>query len=312
MAIVELFSKRQKKLRGDLPDIYTYDVIPDTLKVQIVQIISDVTSEYSEFCDTEENFYKNVVQILCKEYGVFYLVEKSYRSVKYQNDLINYFMMEKDLEKCIDLIEISFIFLSKHMFECRMSSYHINHHDMLAFEAIEELNHRFKEHSIGYQFTDGQIIRIDSELIHSEVVKPALKLLHSKEFKGAQEEFLSAYEHYRNGKNKEALNDCLKAFESTMKSICDKRKWFYDKGKATAKDLIKVCFDNELIPKFWETNFSNLRSLLESSIPTGRNKLSGHGQGSIPKEIPDYLVSYMLHMTASTIVFLIESEKKLI
>ena len=40
--------------------------------------------------------------------------------------------------------------------------------------------------------------------------------------------------------------------------------------------------------------------MLESSIPTGRNKLSGHGQGTTPVSVPDYLVAYMLHMTAST------------
>ena len=53
------------------------------------------------------------------------------------------------------------------------------------------------------------------------------------------------------------------------------------------------------------------RSMLESSVPTGRNKLSGHGQGSTPTTVPDYLVAYMLHMTASTIVFLAEAELSL-
>ncbi|UXN07127.1 hypothetical protein N6A79_03720 [Bartonella sp. HY761] len=54
---------------------------------------------------------------------------------------------------------------------------------------------------------------------------------------------------------------------------------------------------------------SHLQGLLESSVPTGRNKLAGHGQGANPIEIPDYIASYILHMTASTIVFLINAEK---
>jgi hypothetical protein len=49
--------------------------------------------------------------------------------------------------------------------------------------------------------------------------------------------------------------------------------------------------------------------MLESSIPTGRNKLSGHGQGTESTTIPNYLVAYMLHMTASTLVFLTTAEK---
>jgi diphthamide synthase (EF-2-diphthine--ammonia ligase) len=71
----------------------------------------------------------------------------------------------------------------------------------------------------------GTIGTRQSELIHTGAVKPALALLHGKEFAGAQEEFLKAHEHYRQGKSKEALAECLKAFESVMKVICIKRKW---------------------------------------------------------------------------------------
>ena len=68
---------------------------------------------------------------------------------------------------------------------------------------------------------------------------------------------------------------------------------------------------NELIPPFWESHYSSLRSLLESSVPTGRNRLGGHGQGTIPTTVPDHIVAYMLHMTASAIVFLAEAERSL-
>ncbi|HEY9117073.1 MAG TPA: hypothetical protein VIN11_04555, partial [Roseivirga sp.] len=182
--------------------------------------------------------------------------------------------------------------------------------DERASDAINELNARLKEHGIGFQFIEGEIVRVDSELIHSEAVKPALRLLNEKNYKGAQQEFLSAYEHYRHGKHKEALNDCLKSFESTMKSICDKRKWAYQQN-ATVKTLIQICFDNDLVPTFWQQQLSSLRSMLESSIPTGRNKLSGHGQGAKPIVVPDYLVAYMLHMTASTLVFLTTAENNI-
>lgn len=39
--IFDLFSKRQKKLRGDVPDVYVYDNIPNALRVQIIHIWSD-------------------------------------------------------------------------------------------------------------------------------------------------------------------------------------------------------------------------------------------------------------------------------
>jgi hypothetical protein len=52
-----------------------------------------------------------------------------------------------------------------------------------------------------------------------------------------------------------------------------------------------------------------LRSTLESGVPTARNKLGGHGQGTEVVEVPEHIVSYALHLTASAIVFLAEAEK---
>ena len=215
-------------------------------------------------------------------------------------ELKKFLLAEENIEKTIDAIEISFLYLE--------SLY--KHAPSEIEDYIKELNYRFREHGVGYQYTNGKIIRIDSHLIHSEVVKPALALLNQKHYAGAQEEFLKAYEHYRKGNAKEALSECLKAFESVMKAICDKRGWGYN-STAQAKHLIQACLDNGLIPPFWESHYSSLRSLLESSVPTGRNKLSGHGQGTTPTTVPDHLVAYMLHMTASAIVFLAEADRNL-
>jgi hypothetical protein len=95
-----------------------------------------------------------------------------------------------------------------------------------------------------------------------------------------------------------------------MKAICEKNNWDYQ-ANATVKSLIQICFDNNLVPSFWQQQLDSLRSLLESGIPTGRNKLSAHGQGTTPTVVPGYLVAYMLHMTASTLVFLITAEREM-
>lgn len=315
MAIFDLFSKRQKALRGDVPDIYTYDDLPDALRVQIVHIWSDALGSDENYYDqygcgpNVQSAYKFIVDTLCREYGVFQLpTAEKHRGRMYLTELANYLLQVDDIEKQLDIVELSFRYIDRltrkyEYLNRRNASESVD-------DAINELNARFKEHGIGFQFVEGEIVRVDSELLHSETVKPALRLLNEKNYKGAQQEFLSAYEHYRHGKNKEALNDCLKSFESTMKAICDKRKWTYQPN-ATSKVLIQVCFDNGLVPSFWQQQLSSLRSMLESSIPTGRNKLSGHGQGTNPTTVPDYLVAYMLHMTASTLVFLTTAEKSL-
>ena len=314
MAIFDLFSKRQKVLRGDVPDVYTYDNLPDALRVQIVHIWKDSLGGDEQYYDYRygsrvKSAYKFMVDTLCREYGLFQLpTAEKHRERMYLNELANYLLQESDVEKQLDAIELSFRYIDRLTREYQYLGR--NDASQKADNAIVELNNRFKEHGVGFQFVEGEIVKMDSELLHVEAVRPALRLLNERSYQGSQQEFLSAYEHYRHGKNKESLNDCLKSFESTMKAICDKRQWVYQPN-ATAKALIQVCFDNDLVPSFWQQQLSSLRSILESSIPTGRNKLSGHGQGSAPTDVPDYLVAYMLHMTASTLVFLTTAEKHL-
>jgi hypothetical protein len=315
MAIFDLFSKRQKALRGDVPDVYTYDDLPNTLRVQIVHIWSDALGSDENYYDQYgcgpniQATYKFIVDTLCREYGMFQLPTAAKHGGRmYLNELANFLLQVDDVEKQLDIVELSFRCIDR--LTRKFDYLRKRNASECVDEAISELNDRFKEHGVGFQFVEGEIVRVDSELLHSEAVKPAMRLLNEKNYQGAQQEFLSAYEHYRHGKNKEALNDCLKSFESTMKAICDKRNWPYQPN-ATSKVLIQVCFDNDLVPSFWQQQLSSLRSMLESSIPTGRNKLSGHGQGTSPTTVPDYLVAYMLHMTASTLVFLTTAEKNL-
>lgn len=312
MGIFDLFSKRQKRLRGDVSDVYIYDTIPQPLRVQVVHIWQDTIGNWNEYHDRylgAYGAYKLIVETLCREYGVFKLPgTKEYGDRNYLSELADFLLQEQETEKVLDAIELSFRVIGRTTREYN----HLNRRraSEKADEAIEELNARFQEHAIGFQFADVEIIRVDSKLIHSEVVKPALALLHDKVYAGAQAEFLKAHEHYRHGNDKESLAECLKALESIMKAICDKRKWQYEPN-ATCSTLIQRCFDNKLIPTFWTQQFSALRSTLESGVPTARNKLGGHGQGSSIVSVPQHLVAYVLHMTASAIVFLVESERSL-
>ena len=147
-----------------------------------------------------------------------------------------------------------------------------------------------------------QLIRKDNEHLHKEAVIPALRLLHEEGFAGADAEYRRAHEHYRKGAYKECLNECLKAFESTMKTICARKKWSYNQTD-TASALIEICLNNGLLPSFMKPHLG--------AIPTVRNKLSGHGQGEHPKDVPKFYAEYLLHETAATIVFLVDAYKAL-
>ena len=150
-----------------------------------------------------------------------------------------------------------------------------------------------------------QIIKKDSTFLHVEATQPALGVLSEEQYKGANEEFLKAHDHYRHQRYQECLNECLKAFESTMKIICHEKGWAYQQAD-TASKLIKACLDNELIPTFSEQQLTSLRTLLESGVPTVRNKRGGHGQGVQTNDVPDHLAQYALHITAATVLLLAE------
>jgi hypothetical protein len=311
MSIVDLFSKRQRKLRGELPDTYAYDWVPQPLRVQTIHIWREILGDEQAYFNEHRGTlgaYRTVVEILCKEYGVFILPGSKAYERNYLKELADFLLQEQNPERVIDAIELSFRAIDK----LTRSHWHLGRADAskLADDAIEELNLRFREHGVGYAYSDGEIIRIDSQFLHAEAVKPALALLRAPEYAGAQEEFLKAHDHYRHGRAKEALTECLKALESVMKAICAKRSWAHD-PHATAKALLDMLFEKRLIPEFWSSHFSGLRSTLEGGVPTGRNRLGGHGQGSQVVTVPEYLVAYVLHLTASAIVLLAEAEKAL-
>ena len=229
-------------------------------------------------------------------------------TINYRDELHSFIREEQDVERCLDAVELSFWVIDK-----ITQSYDYMHQqggDERAENATVELNQRFQSKGVGYQFVEGKIIRVDSQFLHAEVIVPSLRLLSAAVYAGAQEEYLKAHEHYRHGRAKEALVDCLKSFESMMKIICTNRKWPYS-PTATAKTLIQVCLDNELIPRFWQEHYTSLRCSLESGVPTGRNKMGGHGQSDTPVTVPGYMVAYMMHMTASALVFLAEADRAL-
>ncbi len=301
LGVFNIFSKRQKKLDNDTVDVYEYESIPSNLKVQAIHIFREVidTEHYSK-----DNIYLEIHKILCKEYGVFTLKEYAQNN---EEAIFDFLLNTKDYQKALDIIELFY----RYFYLVLKEKYkdHVTYSKMID-DAIIELNERFKENAIGYSFESAEAIKVDSKFIHSEVVKPTLKILNNSLYKGANEEFLKAHEHYRHKRYKECLNECLKSFESTMKTICDKHNWTYNQND-TSKKLIKICFDNNLIPTYLQTQFSSLQQLFESGVPTIRNKNSGHGQGVQPIQVTAEITSYMLHLTATNLLFLAEHEQQL-
>ena len=110
MSIFDLFSKRQKALRGEVPDVFTYEDLPNALRVQIVHIWSDTLGSDRDYYDTYghaesvRTAYKFIVDTLCREYGLFKLpTAEKYNDRMYLTELANYLLQVDEVEKQLDI-----------------------------------------------------------------------------------------------------------------------------------------------------------------------------------------------------------------
>lgn len=314
MTIIDIYSKKKTRQSGKQIDVFTYDSIPTPLRVQIVHIwqenlgvisiddwltiISPNRFSYGNSINPEVqrryNCYIYLCKALCHEYGIFVLTDDPNPF----DQLTNFFIHENDTDKILDVIQLSFRLIEQ------VSP------DSASKKAIDELNYRFREHSVGYQYEAGEIIKLDTEFIHSEITRPAINLLSDLKFKGALDEFLRAHEHYRKGEReyKACLTECLQSFESCLKTICGLHKWKFDE-KNTAKTLLGIVRQNDLIPAYLDSHYTSLWSMLESGVPKLRNKEGAHGQGEKIKTVPDYFAAFALHLTAASLLFFVKAHQ---
>ena len=282
--------------------MYQYADLPVPFRWQVIHILRDVlgdTQAYQGNVVTQEEWYQNIHDILARELGVPHLNDAGLIT---QKRVFN-FLLEADVENALSVIEVSFQ-VARTAQQDPENHYILQDLNMRFPEAVEELNARFQEHGIGYQFESNEIVRVDSQFLHQEAVKPALQLLKATRYAGANDEFRKAHEHYRHQRYGEAVSECLKALESTLKVICKKRKWPFSADTATAKNLLEIVFEKGLVQGYLESKFTGLRTVLESGVPTIRNRESSHGAGEEPRHVPQHLAAYVLHLTASAIVFI--------
>ena len=309
MQFDRLFSERQKELRSEVPDVYQYDTIPNKLRNQVIRIWEYALGDLyryevgGPYPIGASKVYQFIHSTLTYRYGkptLGYSRDSDFESIH------KFFLETEETEKVIDVIELSFRCIDR---DVRNHPNKYRNRKITPDGAIKELNDRFVGHRVGYQYESGKIIRIDSKFIHSEAMKPALRLLSDPMYEGANEEFLKAHEHYRMGDYKACMNECLKAFESSIKTICDARGWNHNNKNGVR--LIEIVFNEGLIPSFMQTHFTALRKTLEDGALNPRNQRSGHGQGSKIIPVPDYMAAYVLHLTASNILFLAKANEEM-
>lgn len=298
----KFFSQRQ---RGeDVPDVLQYDDLPVEFRNQFMYILSDVCNS------ANDELAMFLAKQYCREKGFRKLGRYVIHDSNTAFQALEEYVEKSTDDELLDLIDFICSTLNWLISSQNLTRYLLYETPNVIRHAFVELNGRFKQHNLGYEVTNGQLMRIDNQTVHAQYVKPALQLLCDEEFAGAEEEYRNAFEARRAGNNKDAILNAGKCFESVMKTICEKKKYDFDKQRDSAKSLVKILKTNGFFPTYMETHLGGVVTTLESGAPTVRNKVAGHGQGSEITEAPDYLVDYVLGLVAVNTVLLVKLYKE--
>lgn len=280
---MELYSDSKRNL--ETVDIFVYDEVPDKFKNNIFYFIQDklTNMELSQI-------YRKIII----EHGLKRNIDETYLNnpESFTNAFIGGFEKLIDSNDEIDFyLDLIVLFL--------------NVLDQDKSETIVSVNKILYKHSLGYQIdiVKDQIIRVDSKHIYQETIQQVLLLLNDIQFENVDDEYRKAYEELKNGNYEGTLVEANKAFESTMKIICE-LKGYGLPSKHTASALIAHLRKNSFIENFQDEKFNGLAKTLQS-ISISRNNQAGHGQGIKKRDLSVMFAEYALQITASNILLLI-------
>ena len=305
MPVLNWYPKRkQQEERTGHADVYQYE-LPRAFRVQVVHIWRDALGSKkgpSVSLERIGNRWKQFHDLVARELGVFHLTNDR----DYEDMCCNWFLDQAGTDNALGLIELTFDYLSEVVRKWPREKLGLEGVRVSPEPAIDELNQRFGENRIGYQFENGQIIRVNSQFVHNEVVKPAFALLADETFAKAQEDFLAAHRHYREGNSKDCVVAAQRAFESTLKAICSKQQWTYKDGDRSS-ELLAVVRRNGLFPVYLDKGFDSYVAMMKTGLPGVRNDAGAHGEFPEAPPVPPYIPAYALHTTATNIVLLVEA-----
>ena len=296
---MDLYSKR-KMATENPPTAYRYD-LPQAFKNQVLHIwansIGFINSDprgslayevSGNILQLNQIFpvYERMNQFLCEEHGLIGLPGDGPC-----NKLGDWFF-RADTDTALDIIEVSFTMI--HVAQNKDDFNLFVRPQLKAPDAIARLNQRFQEHAIGYRIERGQIVRLDSEFLHTETTEQALRLMYAQGYEGALEEFQLALKYYRQGPSHydDCLTNCLKAVESTLQKIIELRIWTMP-GEAKFDNLFAEAKKKGLFPPFLGSHLGELKKFLQT-IAIIRNEEGAHGAGSVPNEVPNHLVASLV------------------
>jgi hypothetical protein len=321
MPVFETYASRAADAaKAGSSDVYTYDKLPPFLREQISQILTacigpgwKVSSD--QFGSSPPNANKDweaIAAVMRREVGSFVGSILPFDRRYAYGQCINYIKFGGDLDGILSLVEICGLMMIR-LTESDPWGHRRADRGATADPAdgLVELNERFLRGGVGYQFENGQIVRVDSQYVHAEVVKEALRLLCEPEFEKANAEFLTAHRHLREGNLRDCNTAALRSMETVLKAICDARGWTRQTGDTVERLLAIVCGEG-LFPDYLGGYFTNLIGAMKAGVPKVRDRQGGHGAAPGDDPVPDHIGAFALHLTAANIVLLVKAHQALL
>jgi hypothetical protein len=183
MPVHDLFSKRNRPR----PEHLVYDTLPNDFR-------SACTRIFREALGNTFGLLREMDAILRREHpsdsntylawGIMLADQKT--TVFSSSRLAGAYLSSGTFHEAMDAIEVATRTINTRMRKLSKE----RRRDLKALldpdDALAELNSRFIEYGVGYQFSAEQncIVRIDSDFVHHEVTVPAMALLAAKGFEG--------------------------------------------------------------------------------------------------------------------------------
>lgn len=309
--IEDLYIRRMKGVECE-SEYYSYEldtkvrskIIGTFFDYRFIRGMSDLErhagiAKYDEFVE--------LVKILEREFGE--RISSSHGIEDKLNDFLSTCADEKFLSALEVLLSIKFINTKIYGRNCELAS----ENKLISF--IETINGIFKIDKVGYEIVSSDLPKLpfiimpfNSEYLHDETINKPLILMRDAEFKGPLNEFEKALDEYRNEEYEDTIHEATKAYESTLKTIMDLKGIEYGPSDNTIPKLVeKIRKEGDIIKREVRSSFDSFWSVLQNGPPSIRNMQGiAHGQGNDIKEIQKSYANFVLRLTGTYIVFLIE------
>jgi len=302
MTTMKWFGQREET--GE-PDFYEYDDISDELRGKIRFTVLDCLDRVMGLSilsggNAERVVYYHGIELISRALG--HELGNGYRP----RDDLDTFLQSADRISLFRGIEA----LLQHL----LRLWSVTRDDTVLEEQIrlqKELNKLFGQYRLGYRIEvlnspredepPLQIIRVDSEFTHKEMVQPTLRVLQQEGFETASHQFSEALAEYTDGHYGNAITDANSAFESVLKRVLNRKA-------GTAHQLIRLAAKEGYFPTYLQNSAVEFTKLLEA-LPIVRDQESdAHGSLTDQSE-PETLARfarYAIHLAAANIIFIMD------